>query len=52
VIAEKQRLVRYKIDGGVKVLSIDGGKFARSQVEEGFIITKVNGKGSENSEGI
>lgn len=41
---EKQRLSRYKIDGGVKVLSIDGGKFARSQVEEGFIITKVNGK--------
>lgn len=41
---EKQRLTRYKIDGGVKVLSIDGGKFARSQVEEGFIITKVNGK--------
>lgn len=41
---EKQRLSRYKIDGGVKVLSINGGKFARSQVEEGFIITKVNGK--------
>lgn len=41
---EKQRLSRYKIDGGVKVLSIEGGKFARSQVEEGFIITKVNGK--------
>lgn len=41
---EKQRLSRYKIDGGVKVLAIEGGKFARSQVEEGFIITKVNGK--------
>jgi serine protease Do len=41
---EKQRLSRYKINGGVKVLSIEGGKFARSQVEEGFIITKVNGK--------
>jgi len=41
---EKQRLSRYKLDGGVKVVSIDGGKFARSQVEEGFIITKVNGK--------
>jgi Do/DeqQ family serine protease len=41
---EKQRLTRYKIDGGVKVLAIEGGKFARSQVEEGFIITKVNGK--------
>lgn len=41
---EKQRLVRYKVDGGVKVLSVDGGKLARSGVEEGFIITKVNGK--------
>ena len=41
---EKQRLVRYKVEGGVKVLSIDGGKLARSGVEEGFVITKVNGK--------
>ena len=41
---EKQRLTRYKVDGGVKVVLIEGGKFARSQVEEGFIITKVNGK--------
>ena len=41
---EKQRLSRYKVEGGVKVMSIEGGKFARSQVEEGFIITKVNGK--------
>lgn len=41
---EKQRLSRYKVDGGVKVLSVDGGKFGRSRVEEGFIITKVNGK--------
>jgi len=32
------------VDGGVKVLSIDGGKLARTGVEEGFIITKVNGK--------
>ena len=41
---EKQRLSRYKVDGGVKVLSVDGGKLARSGVEEGFVITKVNGK--------
>ncbi len=41
---EKQRLTRYKVDGGVKVLSIDGGKLARTGVEEGFIIIKVNGK--------
>jgi serine protease Do len=41
---EKQRLSRYKVDGGVKVVAINGGKFARLQVEEGFIITKVNGK--------
>jgi Do/DeqQ family serine protease len=42
--AEKVRLTRYKVDGGVKVVSVDGGKLARSGVEEGFIITKVNGK--------
>ncbi len=41
---EKQRLARYKVEGGVKVMSVDGGKFGRSRVEEGFIITKVNGK--------
>ncbi|REA59317.1 serine protease [Dyadobacter luteus] len=42
---EKSRLARYKVEGGVKVLSIEGGKFGRSRgVEEGFIITKVNGK--------
>jgi serine protease Do len=41
---EKQRLSRYKVEGGVKVLSVEGGKFGRSRVEEGFIITKVNGK--------
>jgi serine protease Do len=41
---EKQRLTRYKVEGGVKVVSIDGGKLARTGVEEGFIITKVNGK--------
>ncbi len=41
---EKQRLGRYKVEGGVKVVSINGGKLARSGVEEGFVITKVNGK--------
>ena len=41
---EKQRLARYKIDGGVKVLSVEGGKLSRTGVEEGFIITKINGK--------
>jgi C-terminal processing protease CtpA/Prc len=41
---EKQRLSRYKIEGGVKVVSVKGGKLARTGVEEGFIITKVNGK--------
>lgn len=41
---EKQRLVRYKHEGGVKILSINGGKLARTGVEEGFIVTKVNGK--------
>jgi serine protease Do len=41
---EKARLARYKVEGGVKVISVEGGKFGRSRVEEGFIITKVNGK--------
>jgi S1-C subfamily serine protease len=41
---EKQRLGRYKVEGGVKVVSVEGGKLARSGVEEGFVITKVNGK--------
>lgn len=41
---EKQRLTKYKVDGGVKIMSIDGGKLSRAGVSEGFIITKVNGK--------
>ena len=41
---EKQRLSRYKIDGGVKIMDIKGGKLSRAGVSEGFIITKVNGK--------
>ena len=41
---EKQRLSRYKVDGGVKVVAVNSGKLARSGVEEGFIISKVNGK--------
>jgi serine protease Do len=41
---EKQRLARYKVEGGVKVVAVNGGKFARTGVEEGFIISKVNGK--------
>ncbi|TDB68904.1 Do family serine endopeptidase [Arundinibacter roseus] len=41
---EKQSLARYKIPGGVKVMSIQGGKLTRVGVEEGFIITKINGK--------
>ncbi len=41
---EKQRLARYKVEGGVKIMSIAGGKLAKSGVNEGFIITKVNGR--------
>ncbi|HEV7379119.1 MAG TPA: PDZ domain-containing protein, partial [Dyadobacter sp.] len=41
---EKAKLARYKVEGGVKVQAVEGGKFGRSRVEEGFIITKVNGK--------
>lgn len=40
---EKQRLARYKVEG-VKIMSIGGGKLAKSGVNEGFIITKVNGR--------
>ncbi|MFB9293404.1 Do family serine endopeptidase [Persicitalea jodogahamensis] len=41
---EKQRLSRYRIEGGVKIMDIKGGKLSRAGVSEGFIITKVNGK--------
>jgi serine protease Do len=41
---EKQRLARYRVEGGVKIMSIEGGKLSRAGVSEGFIITKVNGK--------
>lgn len=41
---EAQRLKRYKIEGGVKLSQIQGGKFARTGAEPGFIITKINGK--------
>ncbi|CAG5009840.1 Periplasmic pH-dependent serine endoprotease DegQ [Dyadobacter sp. CECT 9275] len=41
---EKQKLAKFKHEGGVKVLSVEGGKLARTGVEEGFIVTKVNGK--------
>ncbi|WP_207503935.1 Do family serine endopeptidase [Telluribacter humicola] len=41
---EVQRLSRYNVAGGVKITAIEGGKLARAGVEEGFIITKVNGK--------
>src|SRR5690606_5959519 len=42
--AEKKRLERYNIKGGVKVTEVQGGKLARVGVGPGFIITKVNGK--------
>jgi len=41
---EKQRLSRYKIESGVKITDIQGGKLSRAGVGEGFVITKVNGK--------
>ena len=41
---EVTRLSRYKLNGGVKVLSAGQSKLGRAGVEEGFIITKVNGK--------
>lgn len=45
---ELSRLSRYKLDGGVKVLSAGQSKLARAGVEQGFIITKVNGKSVNN----
>jgi serine protease Do len=41
---ETQRLKRYKVEGGVKLTEVQGGKFARTGAEVGFIITKINGK--------
>lgn len=41
---EVQRLKRYKVEGGVKVTDVKGGKFSRTGAEAGFIITKINGK--------
>ncbi|WP_025762575.1 Do family serine endopeptidase [Dyadobacter tibetensis] len=42
--AERERLSRYKHNGGVKIASVTGGKLARTGVEPGFVITKVNGR--------
>ncbi|MFN4146619.1 MAG: trypsin-like peptidase domain-containing protein [Runella sp.] len=41
---ETQRLQRAGHGGGVKINAIQSGKLARIGVEEGFVITKVNGK--------
>lgn len=41
---EVQRLARFNIPGGIKVIAVEDGKLARRGVEKGFIITKVNGK--------
>lgn len=41
---EKQKLSRFKIEGGAKVATINGGKLARTGMEEGFIVLRVNGK--------
>ena len=35
---------KYKVDGGVKVVKIEGGKWAQSNVKEGFVITAVDNK--------
>lgn len=40
---EVQRMQRAGINGGVKVTAVEAGKLARVGVEEGFVITKVNG---------
>ncbi|GAA4430866.1 trypsin-like peptidase domain-containing protein [Ravibacter arvi] len=42
--AEKKKLERYNIKGGVKITDVQGGKLGRVGIAPGFIITKVNGK--------
>lgn len=42
--AEKKKLERYNIKGGVKITGVQGGKLARVGVGAGFIVTKINGK--------
>lgn len=42
--AEKKKLERYNIKGGVKITDVQGGKLARVGVAPGFIVTKINGK--------
>lgn len=42
--AEKKKLERHNIKGGVKITEVQGGKLARVGVGPGFIVTKVNGK--------
>ena len=41
---EKQRLQRAGVTSGVKVSAVESGKLARVGVEEGFVVTVVNGK--------
>jgi serine protease Do len=40
----KDEAVELKLKGGVKVTQIRGGKLLRAGIQEGFIITKVNGE--------
>lgn len=41
---EQQRIEKIGMGGGVKIAAVQSGKLARIGVEEGFIITKINGK--------
>lgn len=41
---EKALLKQNGVEGGAKVGILDAGKFSRAGVQEGFIITKLNGK--------
>ena len=40
--ASAEDLKALKIDGGVKVLTINGGKLRSSGIREGFIITRID----------
>ncbi len=48
---DAQNARKYEVDGGVIVKKIrDGGAFSSTRMEEGFVITSVNGRAIKNSQ--
>lgn len=41
---------KYKVDGGVKVVKVNGGNWKQSNVKEGFVITAVDNKKVNSAE--